>query len=265
MDGHRTALELFPKVAWLGLDTPFRQNILHEEKSEHLGCLAATCAIQLGRLEEAVELLDLARSVFWQQASSLRSDLVMLREEDAELAERFETVSRQLDARNFNAPFFSAGTDNIQSDQRWTEQIGREHRRLVGAWEMLVENIRKLPRFKYFLRSIPFAQLRQAATAGRVVIINVSMYGVDALIFGTLSTIKHVSLSDIDLETLEGLSGNIVLNHPNANASPKQREKYGTRFLKPALRTIWNDVLVHIFEEIQISVESTTMLPQHRI
>jgi hypothetical protein len=102
LDGYRIALELLPKVAWLGLDTPSRQDILLREKSENLGCLAATCAIQLGRLEEAVELLDLGRSVFWRQASSLRSDLVILREEDAELAERFNRISRQLDARNFS-------------------------------------------------------------------------------------------------------------------------------------------------------------------
>jgi tetratricopeptide (TPR) repeat protein len=88
LDGYRTALELFSKVAWLGLDTRSREDTLLREKSENLGCLAATCAIRLGRLEEAVELLDLGRSVFWQQASSLRSDFETLREEDAELAER---------------------------------------------------------------------------------------------------------------------------------------------------------------------------------
>jgi len=68
--GYHMALEILPKVAWLGLSTASRQNPLFQGNSEHLSCLAATCAIQLGHLEEAVEVFDLGRSVFWQQASS---------------------------------------------------------------------------------------------------------------------------------------------------------------------------------------------------
>ena len=71
LEGYRTALKLLPKVAWLGLNTSSRQNWLLQELPENLGCLAATCAIQVGHLEEAVELLDLSHSVFWQQASLL--------------------------------------------------------------------------------------------------------------------------------------------------------------------------------------------------
>jgi hypothetical protein len=92
LDGYRTALEILPKVAWLGLSTASLQNSLSREDSEHLSCLAITCAIQQGHLDEAVELVDMGRSVFWQQASSLRIDLEKLKDVEPELALQLETV-----------------------------------------------------------------------------------------------------------------------------------------------------------------------------
>jgi tetratricopeptide (TPR) repeat protein len=262
LEGYRTALELLPKVAWLGLNIPSRQHWLVEETSDHLGCLAATCAIQLGRFEEAVEFLDMSRSVIWHQAASLRSDLKTLKEEEPRLAKELEIISRQLDAQHF---FDSASTaGECRDDRRSGEGFGKERRQLASEWERLVEAVRQLPKFKYFLRPIPFDQIRQVLSGGHVVIINASEYGVDALIFGTSGPIGHVPLPDTDLETLAELSSDIVLRQP-AHTSANQRRSYNIRFLKPALRTIWNDIIVHIFNKIQFPLTSTEVLPRHRI
>ncbi|KIM76596.1 hypothetical protein PILCRDRAFT_12648 [Piloderma croceum F 1598] len=139
LDGYRMALDLLPKVAWLGLNISSRQDQLRQSKSENLGCLAANCAIQLGHLEEAVELLDLSRSIFWQQASSLRSDLEKLREDAPQLAEELERLSHLLDAGTFSDTAFISGMQEVEDGKRSTEDIGRERRRLVGEWEGLVE------------------------------------------------------------------------------------------------------------------------------
>jgi hypothetical protein len=263
LDGCRTALEFLPKLAWLGLNIPSRQSWLLLAEPEHLGCCAANCAIRLGCLEEAVELLDLSRSIFWQQASSLRSEWEILREEEPKLAEEFERVGRQLDAGNFfDSAFVAEG--NVGVGHHSTEDIGRERRQLVSRWEGLLERVRQCPKFKYFLRPIPFGQLRQASTAGQVVIINASVFGVDALIFGPTGPIEHVPLPDINLATLADLSGDIVLKQP-INASASQRRNYVSHFLKPTLRTIWNDILIHIFGKIHISLADATMSPCRRI
>jgi len=182
LDGYRTALEILPKIAWLGLNVLSRHAQLIQAESENQGCLAAACAIQLGCLEEAVVLLDLGRSVFWQQASSLRGDLEALREENNDLAEELERVGRKLDAGNFTDLHLVHEGPNMGINSK--EDIGREHRQLVSQWESLVERVRELPQFRYFLKPTPFHQLRQACSAGQVVIINTSCYGVDALIFG---------------------------------------------------------------------------------
>jgi tetratricopeptide (TPR) repeat protein len=264
LEACRNALELLPKVAWLGLDTSSRQNWLLEERSEKLSTFAATCAVRLGRLEEAVELLDLGQSILWQQASSLRSDLEILRQEQPKLAEELERVGQQLDAENFSSSAFSFVESTACHSQRGTQDVGKERRNLVIMWESLVERVRQLPQFEYFLKTVPFHQLRRSASAlGQVVIINASWCGVDALIFNATGPIRHIPLPDVDLEKLDELSGNI--SEWPANASAFQRRNHVTHFLKPALRAVWDDILIPIFNNIGISLVNATGPPQRRI
>jgi CHAT domain-containing protein len=252
LEEYRMALAILPKVAWLGLDTQSHQVWLTREKPEDLSCLSATCAIQLHLLEEAVELLDLGRSVFWQQASSLRGDLEMLREEEPELAEQLERVGHKLDSGTF-AGSFTAIQSHI-TKFNGMEDAGRERRRLVGVWDELLERVRRLPKFEYFLQPKPFLQIQQAATTGQVIIINVSQYGVDALCFGPTGPIMHVPLANIDLDTLAQLSSDILLNRP-ISATASQQRSYTNHYLKPALRVVWNDILAPIFHKIHLPME----------
>jgi tetratricopeptide (TPR) repeat protein len=262
LNGYRIALEILPRVAWLGLDPLSHRNHLLREGSESLGCLAATCAIQLGQLDEAVELLDLGRSVYWQQVSSLRSDLETLKEEDKDLANKLESVGRKLDAQKSYDSTLIGEDQSVGINKK--EVVGKQRRLLVRQWENLVERVRQIPGFKYFLRPTPFAQLREAASVGQVIIINVSHYRVDALIFGATGPIEHVPLPDIDRESLSELSRNITTNRP-VNASATRRRSYVARFLKPALRAIWDDIIVKIFNEVHISLTDTAVPPTRRI
>jgi hypothetical protein len=259
LDGYRTALEVLLKVAWLGLDVRSQHDWLRRERPDDLGCLAATCAIQLGHLEEAIELLDLGRSVFWQKASSLRIDFEVLREEAPELANELEDVGRQLDVDNF-----SCTTDDPYVGFNRSEEVGRERRRLVGVWEGLLASIRRLPKFKYFLKPKPFDQLRQIATVGQVIIINTSHHRVDALIFGATGPIAHVPLVDINPTIFTELASNIISKRP-VIATTAQRQNYINPHLRPTLRTVWEDILLPIFTKIQIPLDSNPVFPLRRI
>ena len=116
LNGYCTALELLLKVALLGLDSHLHQNLLLQENLDNLGCLAATCAIQLGNLEEAIKLLDMGQSVFWHQKSSLRSDLEMLREEPL-LAEELERIGLKLNEGAFTNSPSAPDEHYIDNDQ----------------------------------------------------------------------------------------------------------------------------------------------------
>jgi tetratricopeptide (TPR) repeat protein len=262
LDGYRTALEMLPKVAWLGLSATSRQDSLSQDESEHLGCLAATCAIRQGRFDEAVELLDLGRSVFWQQASSLRVELAELKEIDPELADELERVGQKLDVSNFSGWLLHTEEQNAEVDS--TEDIGKQRRRLVGEWEVLLERVRRLPYFENFLKPAPFRQLCQAAAGGHVIIINVSGYGVDTLIFDDIHQIEHVPLPHTDMEQLSELAGELLSRRPT-NASEARRRKYTSRYLMPTLRHAWNDIVVPIFNKIQVPLNGSSVAPERRV
>lgn len=250
-------------MAWLGFDAPSRQQWLVQEKAEDLGCLAASCSIQLGRFEEAVELLDLSRSVFWQQASSLRSDLDVLKAEVPKLAEQLEDVGRQLDAGNFSAAFTPLRSQTTDA-HRSAEDIGMERRRLVDEWEKLLERVRQVPKLENFLRPTPFRQLREAVTTGHVVVINTSQYGVDALIFDSTHPIAHVPLLSIDIDTLADLSGDMLLKRP-VNPTEGQQQRYVRSYIKPALRVVWNDIILPLFLNLQIPLNHLSTAPKNHI
>lgn len=256
--GYRIALEILPKLAWLGLDLPSRQNRLGEAKTEDMTCCAASCAISLGQLEEAVELLELGRSVLWQQASSLRHEAQLLEEQEPEMAEELERIGRRLEAGNFLDSFIAT------AGQRAYEDVRREHRLLVEAWETLLEKVRKLPGFAFFLKPVPFQQLRQATSTGYVVVINASIFGVDALVFDATHPIQHVPLPDTDIATIGEQVKNLVLRRPQS-ATPEQRRKYMNGIFKPTLRATWNDIVRPIFEHVGISLEPDDGYPQQRI
>jgi hypothetical protein len=143
------------------------------------------------------------------------------------------------------------------------EDIGTERRRLVGQWEDLLEKVRQLPQFRHFLRPVPFFKLHQSIAEGQVIIINVSRGGVDALIFDAARQIVHVPLPNADFNVLHKLAVDIQL-HP-FNASEIQRRNYTTRYVKPALRTVWNNILVPIFDKIHVPLDGNSGSTKRRI
>ncbi|KAF7982043.1 hypothetical protein HWV62_30312 [Athelia sp. TMB] len=262
LEGYRMALSLMHKVAWLGVSTESHHRLLESKRSENWGCMAASCAIELGRLEEAVELLESARSIFWQHASDLRVDLTALREDEPALAAELEKAGRLLDAPSFFGPSTALHSADRELASGLTPQ---ERRSLVRAWEALLDRVRKIPKFQYFLRPVPFQQLRRVATGGQVVIIIISeQFGGDAIIFDSVNPITHISLPNVDVEDLQLLCGDILLRRP-ANASIKVQERYVKQYLKPALRAVWRDVINPIFNAIGLPSEPQDNLPTRRI
>jgi hypothetical protein len=99
---------------------------------------------------------------------------------------------------------------------------------------------------------------------GRIIIINFSRYEVDALIFDVAHQIECVPLPDADLQTLSELAGDILLNQP-INASAAQRRSHAGHYLKPALRNVWDNIIVPIFDKIQLRTNGNPGPPQRRI
>ena len=175
---------LLPQVAWPGLDRATREEQLAGWAG--LAADAAACAIAAGQLHRAVEVLEQDRSVLWTQALHLRSDLTRLRERDPDLAARLDEVRRELDR-----PLPGTATGGLDTPgaggRAAAAGAAQEHavanrRYQARQWDDLVARVRQLDGFEHFLAAVPFAELRVAAAAGPVVIVNASQLGCHALI-----------------------------------------------------------------------------------
>jgi hypothetical protein len=80
-------------------------------------------------VEHAPTVKATTHPVYWQQASSLHSNLEALKVEDKELAKDLETIGRQLDTGNFSDLNF---TGERQGAVNTSEDTGRQHCNLVS-------------------------------------------------------------------------------------------------------------------------------------
>ncbi|KAG8859053.1 hypothetical protein FRB96_004623 [Tulasnella sp. 330] len=75
------------------------------------------------------------------------------------------------------------------------DQVGR-WQRLAAGWNRALQETRQLPGFKSFLSAAPFAELRNAATNGPVILVNISQYGSDTIIIHQAREIISIPLPD---------------------------------------------------------------------
>lgn len=98
---YRHGVELLPQLAWRGIETRDQESMIAEQTG--LASQAAERALEAGRAEDAVEVLEMGRGVFWSQILDLRSDLKELRTQYPERARRLEDLRAVIDSGNYSA------------------------------------------------------------------------------------------------------------------------------------------------------------------
>ncbi|KAH7136912.1 TPR domain-containing protein [Dactylonectria estremocensis] len=172
----KTTIELVPLLAPPSLESTDKQQLL----SDLVGLASNAAAIALLADQSptsAIELLETGRGVIASSLQDMRADLSALEEEYPELAGSFINLRDQLDAPT------SQGTLLTADNTRVLPQPSTDTRhKASNQLQPLVEKIRRLPGFERFLLSASEAEIREAASFGPIVIINVSVYRCDALI-----------------------------------------------------------------------------------
>jgi hypothetical protein len=230
-EGYTMALAMLPIVAWHGLDRMTRRQQLTQWAG--LASDAAASAIEAGRPELAVELLEQGRSVLWSQALNLRSDLTRLAAEHPELAQRLDSIRTAL-----NAPLPDlAHPSPEQAQESPSVTGGARHqidpvdlrKRKAREWDDALAEARTLPGFERFLAPTPYAELVTAAAAGPVVVVNVSQFRCHALIIAAGGAPPEViDLPALSLEGTMGYAGQMQQALAGATDSarlPAQREQ----------------------------------------
>lgn len=209
---------------------------------------ATACAISAGDLELAVELSEQGRGLLWSQMSRFRAtinDLQAVDDEGRRLADEFEFLSAELGRRQSDD---SSGIKTVTETLRRTQQEegARQYRQVSSQWDAVVSKIRQKQGFAYFLTPMPYNELRTAAIAGPVVIINASIKRCDAIIITKIGPPRLVPLLDASLMGIATLSDDFrnVLRNTAGVGEEKMREKQ----LIPVFRRLWDAVLAPVVE-----------------
>ncbi|KAJ1299362.1 hypothetical protein OPQ81_003773 [Rhizoctonia solani] len=192
VEAYQAAIHALPQFIWLGASAKQRYEDL--STVENLAINASSAAIRHSNYTLALEWIEHARCVVWNQNLMLRSPLDQLKSCNPHLAVRLEAISHQLQDISYESPGPLPGLIT-------QEQEGRQRRHLALEYNSLLSETRKLPGFENFLQPMKSVGLIRAARFGPVVIINCHKDGCDALItMPRQGEIKHLPLPGFTTE-----------------------------------------------------------------
>jgi tetratricopeptide (TPR) repeat protein len=258
---YRLVLQLFPRAASLAHDHAGRLREL--SGADPMSRNAATRAIIMNRGQEAIELLEEGRGLFWAQAHQLRNqDLDLVPDQDAQELRRLFKILEAGDMRN----------NSMSSMQR--EQLDEDRRRVVEAAEALIADIRSRPGMSRFLLPPMFSSLVQSMPeTGFVIVLVASSLGHRALV---LSRTQDQTVS-LELFPPKGgfasvsVRGSLprggesaVLSAENTNVSRGIRISKGTRdSLGDTLAQLWMSIVKPVIDVLGLKVCSYIVLASH--
>ncbi|CAE6429928.1 unnamed protein product [Rhizoctonia solani] len=203
LEAYHVTMDLLPQFIWLGASTNQRYQDLSTAGNLAVG--AAAAAILHSDPELALEWLEHARCVVWNQSLMLRSPVNRLQLSHPNLAVRIQEVSKQLQ----DASPESLTSQAIISDPVNQEQAGQLRRRLAKEYSDLLVQARRLSGFEDFLQPMKANVLAHASRYGPVVVVNCHNDRCDALIILPQRGIKHLHLPDFTEEKARNARSNI--------------------------------------------------------
>lgn len=230
--GFAAAVHLLPRLVSRNLEISDSEHWL--SRFSGIASDAAACMIEVGRIEQALELLEMGRAVLLSQAIDGRRDLTELREHSQELADRYEWLCIQLDTEP---------AESEPADQR---------REMADELDAVIDRIRSLPGLDHFLLAPTASALIEQATEGPLVVINVSRYRCDALIVTTegvqLQPLPALSEHEL-LECLEDLLHALNVDRP----SPvREAQKRAERTIRDVLAWLSDTITSPILNALEL-------------
>ncbi|KAF6759101.1 hypothetical protein DFP72DRAFT_148681 [Ephemerocybe angulata] len=224
---------------------------------------ATSLAFSHGRPDKALEWLEQGRCLAWSQLNHLRTPLDDLRSHDAELAERIEDISKQLQWTH---------TTSL-SERISLEEEPRAHMDLTKKWDDLLHRSKAFPGFENFLEPPSCAGLLQhLPDSGPIVAVNVHETRCDAiaLLAGADEPI-HIPLPNFTLVKANMHWSNLketlrFFVHQDVRARRRESEKHtGQDALHGILLGLWEDVVKPILQVLGFSsraISSKKALPR---
>ncbi|EUC58724.1 aromatic di-alanine and TPR containing protein, partial [Rhizoctonia solani AG-3 Rhs1AP] len=255
IEAYQTAIDLLPQFIWLGATT--NQRYLDLLLTDSLAVKACFAAIQSSNHSLALEWLEHARCVVWNQSLMLRSPLDQLYSSHPDLASQLESISSQLHTSSFDIQLSPAASDPMTP-----EQVGQQRRRLATKYHNLLTQTRQLPGFETFLQPLKADKLMSAVRNGPVVVLNCHTDSCDALvIMPGHNQVAHLSLPNFtqqkarsarsEMDALLGKKGQrqrgVKLMYETSNEDSFDR----------VLGTLWSDIVQPVLSHLGFMNKTT--------
>ncbi|TEY21667.1 hypothetical protein BOTCAL_1652g00010 [Botryotinia calthae] len=231
-------IELLPALAPQSLLNSDKQRVLISIIG--LASNTAAVAVHLGKVVEAVQLLEQGRGVLLGNLADIRSVPQELQLQHPELADRFILLR---DLLNFSIPRDQSLLPGLQPSPI---QQGEARRQANQEFNRLLQEIRQQAGFRDFLKPPSQKEIQKAALEGPVIYINVSRYCSDALIIKN-DSIQSLHLPRLDIDYLID-----------------QRAKlYISKFLdQTLLQELWDRVTFPVLEALELQKNQVKVFQQ---
>ncbi|CAE6372838.1 unnamed protein product [Rhizoctonia solani] len=252
IEAFRATIDLLPHFIWLGATTTQRYHDI--SLAENLAVRAALAAILSSEYTLALEWLEHARCVVWNQSLILRSPLDDLASSYPELASQIHSVSHQLHSANSGAP--ASGED---SDSSMTP----EHRhRLAKKYSELIAQARSLPSFEHFLKPMNVSGLTRVARNGPIVVINCHDHRCDALlVIPGQDHVTHLPLLDFTQEAARTAHCNLVSSLKRVGMRERGvkiwEERPANENIGRVLATLWKNIVKPVLDYLAYTNDAT--------
>lgn len=271
--GSVVAVRLMQEFGWMGLDRDDQERSLRDGAA--MPREAAALAIETGRPELAVELLEQGRSVLWHAALQLRGDLAALSARESGLAAELEQIRSALVAGTATTggtppgeeppgeeppDAYRPGATPLGEEQpEAEEQPGAEaldaeaRLRLGTRWAHKLAQARALQGFEDFLAPPRFETLATAAAEGPVVIVNISSIRCDAIVVLPDRRVEVVPLEKVEMRETDEVV-NTYVRHREESVGPGAGLLAGERARHTAHKTLewlWDRIVSPVLERLR--------------
>ncbi|CAM5653603.1 CHAT domain-containing protein [Streptomyces violaceorubidus] len=239
LPGYELALELLPFAASGRLVRSDQERGL--SRVSGLAAEAAACAVNAGRPEHAVLLLEQGRGVLLGRTMATRDGLGRLRRAHPELAGRFSRLREQLDALE------STAADAAQGGP-WAGPTDARHT-LAAELERLVAEIRTRPGFSDFLGAPDLRAVMSCADRGPVVLAYCSEFRSDALVLRD----GEVLLVPLPYATPQAVGEQADrLEQALADAVDPARDRAAQQAVREVLAWTWDHVTGPVLDRLEV-------------
>ncbi|GAA2441763.1 CHAT domain-containing protein [Streptomyces lavendulocolor] len=238
LPGYELALELLPFAASGRLVRSDQERGLSRVRG--LAAEAAACAVNTGRPEHAVRLLEQGRGVLLGRAMATRDGLGRLRGAHPALAERFARLRDRLDA-------LQAADAAETARGRLPDGTTDRRHTLAAEMEHLVAVIRARPGFEDFLAAPTLRELLDCSDRGPVVLAYCSAFRSDALVLRD-GEVLLVPLPDATPEAVGEQADR--LDRALADAADPARDRAAQRTIGEVLAWTWDHVTGPVLDRL---------------